>query len=1049
MINEFFSHLHKDYNPKTDNEHTHRTTLENFLREFCDSTNPDIAVRQEIKGENLKTPDFSFFNKENLSLIGLLENKKIGLSIDKLVSSPQIIEYRKRSENIIITNYHDWIRLKDGNITHHVKLLSQQELIAGKPPEQEKLTELKNLLTAFLSTKPQGIGSTKILAEQLALRCHDLREFLTIILKQQKSKKQDTPLVNLFEAFQNYVDSNLSQEDFSDAFAQTLAYSMLLAKLNNPNEIINIYTIQKYIPNNFELIQHLARFLTDLEDEAYARINHRIEEILGIINHLQLADIISELSGVKKLEIDANLDPNIARDPFIYFYEHFLQEYDPKKRKDRGVYYTPPSVVNFIIRGVNHILKTQLNISEGLADSHRVQMLDFATGTGTFLHETILQMFDDPAISDNKTMQEALVKDHILKNLYGFEYLMAPYAIAHLKLSQLLRDKGFDITNSNQGLKIYLTNTLDIPTAESKAKNFPFTQTLKKESQNAHEVKEKPIRVIVGNPPYAGASKNTGKIDDITKQAYAPAGEKKMNWDDYVKFIRFAHKKMEKTDKGIIAIITNNNFLNAITLREMRNSLMRDFNAIYILNLHGNSNIGEFAPDGKPDKNVFDIQVGVCITFLVKTTKPKPDPFYCDIYYAAIKSSKQKDKWKKISESDFGIFKKLEVNKFNRAFNATRWKNRFDENLSLFMPMEKNIGKLITQYGNFWGVTEIFENYGSGVKTERDPITIHHSQEDIENIIYDFLHYPENELHLKYQAPLNKTDSRDWSIKRAKADIEKHIGQDLYKEILYRPFDMRKTYYTQTSKGFIGTPGAKIMRHMLAGENYGLGFSRLVSSENEYTEFGIINNLTDIHYIGGQSYFSPLYNYDKDFDNCKQENLTSEFREFIDGLYGKSYTPEQILGYIYGVLHSPNFRKKYQELLKIDFPRIPFIDDNKQFEALAKLGWELIQAHLMKTNIKTNAQLQGTGNGTVEQTPLHIKDKNHLYINSSQYFDNVSKEIWELKIGGYQVLDKYLKERKKADRPLTLAELQHIPKIIAILKFTIKQMQEIDEIWQA
>ena len=1060
-ISDYFNQLARDYNPKQDNEHTHRTKLENLLNDVCVLADNNINVRQEIKDESAQsraTPDFTFLDKTSYGLVGLLENKKIGADIDNIHKSEQIIKYRKRHENIIITNYHQWLRLKDGHITHDVSLLTPQEIIAGKQPTTDKVAELQTLLTAFFSTKPLGIGTTKTLAAQLAIRCYDLREFLDKILTTQKKSNEDTPLVNLFDAFQGYVDSNLTEEDFADAFAQTLVYSMLLAKLNHPNTNISLYTIQEFIPPNFNLIRHLAKFLTELNDDIYQRINHRIEEILGIINHADIGEITKELSGVKKLKVDDTFDPRIATDPFIYFYEHFLQEYDSQKRKDRGVYYTPPSVVNFIIRGINHLLKTELNIPEGLASAEQVQILDFATGTGTFLHETILQIFDEPAIKNNSNMQHALVNDHILENFYGFEYLMAPYAIAHLKLSQLLSDKGFNLTETNQNLKIYLTNTLDIPTDDTRAKNFPFTQTLKQESENAHEIKMKPVRVIMGNPPYSGVSQNKGEIDRITKQAYAPSGEKKMNWDDYVKFIRFAHQKMQDIDKGVIGIITNNNFLNAITLRKMRNRLMRDFNKIYILNLHGNSNIGELAQDGKPDKNVFDIRVGVCITFLIKTElKPKK----CDVYYASIKSSHQKNKWQQILSGDFNIFKKLDVETFNKNFNQTKWKNRFEENLSLFVPMADDIGKKITQYGNFWGVTDIFREHGSGVKTERDSITIHHNQKDIETVINDFLYYSEAELHDKYQKNFNKTDSRDWSIKRAKADIVKHSGQNLYRDILYRPFDVRKTYYTKTSKGFIGTPGAKIISHMQAGENYGLMTMRQYAyNVPDYCYTFVSSQMVECRIFvsnRGIVSFFPLYLYPKELkegemqykDSIKEktENFKPEFRQWVNEKYSKTYTPEQILSYIYAMLHSPNFRETYKELLKIDFPRIPFCDDKKQFESLAKLGWQLIQAHLMNQipATKNHTSLQGNGSNKVEQTPV-LTDKNHLYINKSQYFDNMPRDVWEFKIGGYQVLDKYLKERKKENRELTLAELQHIPKITAILQFTITQMKKIDKI---
>ena len=449
------------YNPKTDNEHTYRTPLENLLAAVCEELGKDIQPRHEVKDgqAQLGVPDFSFINKKNFGTVGLLENKKVGLDIEKLVGDKQVKKYRKRSENIILTNYHDWLLVRDGKVTHRANLGSVRDIQAKSQPDAKGVADLKNLLGAFLSKEPLGISRTKELAEQLALRCHDLRDFLTVKLKQQRKAKQDTRLVNMYAAFQEYVDSHLTEEDFADAFSQTLGYSLFLAKLNVPEgKDIDLFNVQKYIPTNFGLIRSLSDFLKELEEPEYLAIRYRVEEIIGMMNHLHKAGIVSELAGQKKLDLDEERDPLIARDPFIYFYEHFLKEYDAEKRKDRGVYYTPPSVVHFIVRSVNHILKTQFHITDGLADHNEVQLLDFATGTGTFLHEALYQMFEEPDIAGNPALQQSLVNDHVLKNFYGFEYLIAPYTIAHLKLSQFLRDKGFEI---DKPLNVYLTNTLE------------------------------------------------------------------------------------------------------------------------------------------------------------------------------------------------------------------------------------------------------------------------------------------------------------------------------------------------------------------------------------------------------------------------------------------------------------------------------------------------------------------------------------------------------------------------------------------------------------
>ncbi|MEI6847072.1 MAG: type ISP restriction/modification enzyme [Chlorobiaceae bacterium] len=1037
-----------NYNARTDNEHTYRTDLQNFLREACSEFQDNIEPRHEVKDgqHQLGVPDFSFIDNKKLGTVGLLENKSIGADINALVHSQQVKKYRKRSENIILTNYHNWLLVKEGTVTHQASLGTLDDIKHKAQPDARGVADLQVLLTAFLSQEPRGISRKKELAEQLALRCHDLRDFLVQEMERQKRAGEQSPLWDIFGAFQEYVDSELTPDVFADAFAQNLGYSLFLAKLNvHPeNTIIDLDNVQRFIPQNFGLIKALANFLKALDDEQYNPIRYRVEEILGMMNYLDLSEITSDLSFNTRLNLPDDEARLFERDPYIYFYEHFLQAYDARMKESRGVYYTPPPVVNFIIRGVNHILKHDFGIAEGLADEQQVQLLDFATGTGTFILEALMQMFEEPDIAGSKAMQNLLVKDHVLKNFYGFEYLIAPYTIAHLKLSQFLKDKGFRI---EKPLKIYLTNTLDMK-PHNKQYHIPFMQTLKAESEAAHKVKEMPIRVIVGNPPYNVKSKNSGPIDELVKEAYAPKDEKKMNWDDYVKFIRFAHHKMETIERGVIGIITNNSYLNAVTLRQMRNRLMQDFSAIYILNLHGNSLIGEQAPDGRQDANVFDIRVGTCIAFFVKTeAKPK----HCKIYYAAIKSSKRLDKYKQLAEGDMHLFEPLDVAAFNKQFATTRWAKRFTEPLSFFVPSGDDFAERLEAYGDFWGVTDIYIEYGGGIQTDRDKLLINHNAEKLaEHVRKAFDGHYDAEFKNKYNIENSSSYPLLERLKNNKFD------NACIQPILYRPFDTRKIYY---SVGFTSRPAWEIMRYLAEeSEQYGLVFCRQLVM-TEWKHILVTDKICERCYVSINSkelgYIAPLYLYpssDKGQVNMfapkeKQENFRPAFRQWLDNKYGQKFTAEQVLGYMYAVLHSPTFRKRYQEFLKIDFPRIPFVDDSQQFEALSSLGWELVQAHTMKIIPDgVVVTFQGEGDNKVTKVAYNSESKT-LYINTTQYFNNVPTEAWEFVIGGYQVLDKFLKERKKADRPLVLAELQHIPRVVRILCFTHAQMQKIDELF--
>lgn len=1044
-VQEYLNNL-RTYNSKTDNEHTHRTDLEILFVAICSEVNERIKPRQEIKDSKPKlgVPDFSFIHQDNLGTIGLVEVKKVGTNLTPIIHSDQIKKYRKRCENIIITNYLDFILLKDGAEFNRFTLRSKNRINDDFDINAIPVAEIETLFQVFLSEAPRDIATTRELAEQLALRCHDLREFLTQNITKHKKDKVKTHLVNLYDAFQQYVDSELGEEDFADAFSQTLGYSLFIAKLNNDTtNPIDLYNIQKFIPSNFALIRDLANFLTELEKDEYLGIRHRVEEILGMMNHLSLNDIINELAGRQQLDLGER-DPMIARDPFIYFYEHFLHEYDADKKRERGVYYTPPSVVHFIVRTVNDILVDQFGIAHGLADHNDVQVLDFATGTGTFLHEAFQQILDMPHVQASHALREQLVRDHFLKNFYGFEYLIAPYTIAHLKLAQFLRDKQL---HSNPELNILLTNTLDNIGGKAMQADLPFVQRLQQESKKARKVKQMPVRVIMGNPPYAGASKNKGDFDEVVKDSYAPKGETKMNWDDYEKFICFAHQKMKAIDRGVIGIITNNNFLNAITKRQMRNSLMRDFDAIYILNLHGNSNIGEIAPDGRPDKNVFDIKAGVAITFFIRKNGGND---HCDLYYAAIQSSNKKDKWRRVAEADLTIFEKLDVAAFNKGFGATRWQNRFDEDISLFVPSNDNIGAQIASYGDFWGVTDIFVEMNSGIQTKKDEIAIQYEHAEINSIIKDIKNLTDCELTSKY-----KTNDGVWTWNKARLSLAEHdYAKERIIKIAYRPFDNRVTFFNDRSSGFLARPRFDIMRHMLDGDNIAIMTCRLLST-NEWQHIFATNQISESAFVSINSrefgYHIPLYLKPKDADLLAEtearENFKPSFRKWIDNKYGTAFTPEQIMGYIYAVLHSPTYRTRYVELLKLDYPRIPFVDDRVKFEAISALGWDLIQTHLMKTTPSEIAvSLKGKGDSKVTKVEYHDQSK-RLSINEQQYFDNVPPDAWTFKIGGYDVLDKYLKERKKAARPLTLDEITHIPKVVNILSWTHKQMQKIDEIF--
>ncbi len=488
-------------------EHTLRPALDRLLNALVDGKKIKVIHEPKRDPAGKGAPDFKFKTNDE-RILGYLENKKIGESLDQVLKSEQIAKYKQLSGNLILTNYLEWLWLKDGVIARRETLCYLSDASNPKARlDPDKAKWVGALIAAFLSTPPQGLGRAKDLALALAFRCHELREFLAAELLRQEQEHQQGKLFGLFGVFKRDVFHELDIAGFANAFAQMLGYGLFLARLNRGDGApVSLNNAKQYIPTNFELIKELVDFLDELDQEEYREIKWLVEEILSIMNNLDLAALHEDLAFSPR---QGRLFPQseeerllFAKDPYVYFYEGFLKAYDKDMRKSRGVYYTPPPVVNFIVRGVNDLLKSVFGIKAGLADRKRVTVLDFATGTGTFLLEVIQQILEETS----EGVRDQLISEHALKNLYGFEYLIAPYTIAHLKLSQFLHDRGY-VMQPRERLQIYLTNTLE-PIEPQKNWLLP---ALSKEVELAQGVKNQPILVITGNPPYSGHSLNKGQ----------------------------------------------------------------------------------------------------------------------------------------------------------------------------------------------------------------------------------------------------------------------------------------------------------------------------------------------------------------------------------------------------------------------------------------------------------------------------------------------------------------------------------------------------------
>ncbi|ATE68287.1 DNA methyltransferase [Campylobacter jejuni] len=1032
-----------------DKEHTHRTALQNLLQAIKDNQDKQnkISIKQEPNNdkEGRGAPDF-LITKDFLTL-GYIENKRVNANLDNIITSDQILKYTKLSPNIILTDYLRFIllSLNDKNeiiICKEVKICSLDEIksiVKNQSLLDTKTQELNELFSIFFSKIPNPINSALDFANHLSLRTRILKDELLL------SSKNET-LLSLFNTFKETLYKELSYEEFCDSFAQTLTYSLFLAKLNNDTaKEIDLNNAKKFIPKSFPLIRSMSGFLDD-SFENLENIKWLLEEIINIINHIDITSIIKELN--KTGEKDLFNRPTILsthKDPYLHFYETFLASYDPKLREVRGVYYTPAPVVIFIINAIDEALKQDFNHKKGLSEAldKNITLLDFATGTGTFLLEAFRKALEP--ISKNSVNYNPKV---LIDKFCGFEFLIAPYTIAHLKISQSFKEEFNSPLNDDESLKIALTNTLYSKSIskEQNDQNTLFTLIdLTKEFKKAQKIKEEQILIITGNPPYSGASSNKGLYEDEIKISYglepskANLNNEQKKWissyfkekskqntstfkaiyekhkleneknskvmlDDYVKFIRFTQSKIDSQESGIFAFISNNSFLDNPTFRGMRYSLMQSFDKIYILNLHGDTRKKEKAPDGSKDDNVFDIMQGVSINIFIKQNSKAKNTniYYHDLY------GKRKDKYEFLYENDL---------------NSIKWtlvKN--NEPFYLFLPQNND---LLEEYNKGISVKDIFMLSSVGIASSKDAILISTNNKKLEQQVYNFY----NEFDKKY-----------------------------IKEIAYKPFDTQKIYYDIKK---VERPRIDIMEHFLGYENIGLIYDRGTNLK-EISNLFISSKVIDKHLVGANSYVSPLYLYpttrskkflEKENPNFNEENFTSKienfkesFRTFIDELYKEKFSPEDILGYIYAVLFHKIYREKYLDFLKIDFPKIPFTKDKNTFKNLSKLGLKLVNLHLLKNDeLDFNvgeALFKDIKNKNFKiQKIKYNKDVKELFINESLYFNKVSPEIYEFKIGGYAVLDKYLKSHKEED-----IDHKHFTLIIQTLDETLKIQDEISKI---
>ena len=984
MATHFDSYLRKLRETPLDEhtEHTGRSALEALLNTFAETTH-NTSVQHEPKREADKgAPDFKI--KRKGMILGYVEVKEIGSNLDKVLKSDQIKRYRTLSGNILLTDYLQWVwidreRVKGREILAYPTDLESRTLRIAP----ERAEAVGKLIGAFFSEAPQGIGRAQQLALALATRSQLLRDFLTTELTRQAARHVEGRLHALYEVFRQQIFHELTTKEFADAFAQMLAYGLFLARLNaGEKQTVTLENVRSHIPGSFRLIRELVRFLEEMNEKEYVDARWIVDEVLSIVNGLDLPTIHEDLSFRQRKAITRKVRAGdeeehrlFERDPFIYFYEDYLRAYDKETSKGRGVYYTPPPIVNFIVRAVDDILKDTLNIKDGLADHRRVTVLDFACGTGTFLLETFQRIFENIGGAESGRA-DPVVREHLLKNIYGFEYLIAPYTIAHLKLSQYLKDQDHPL-GSDERLQIYLTNTLE--PVDDRPPTFSFVPALAEEARRADEVKDKPILVILGNPPYSGHSKNKGawitaevaKYRDGISELSKP-GQGKWLQDDYVKFIRFAQMKMDEVKEGVVGIITNHSWLDNPTFRGMRKSLMSTFNQIYVLDLHGNSKKKERDPDGSEDQNVFDIEQGVAISLFIKGTEIDRGVWHGEFwgkrlakYQAAALGNKGSIGWTRLEP------------------DAPDW---------VFKVQDQDLGKL---YRKFWSVPDIYSSIGDpapGIVTTHDEFAISFTSADaVEKIRALLATANEREARKLFRL----CSQKQWSYETAKTELPDVNLSAALTRLHYRPFDTRWTIW---DSNVAVHRRERVMRHMLS-ENVAITTSRqsAVIGSPQFDGVMVVDRPVDFNFYrrGGEyvfpAYLNPTHEM-RDAQNApRRESLSAEFRVFLDQRYDHHYTPEEVLGYIYAVLYAPTYRIRYGEFLRSDFPRVPFPESADDFEKLSKFGWALVQAHLLRElPRKRLAAYHGKGDHMVEAV-RYAPTEEAISINKTQFFTRARK----------------------------------------------------------
>ena len=996
------------------------------------SSLPELSrfrIIYEPKRIECSAPDIVLLNKENTP-VAYLETKDIGDPDLRWVkqNKEQFERYKQGLDCIVFTDFLRFLLYQEGECLLEVCVAEKDGNCLMPLPDAE--AQFAELVAHLRDAQPVPITSPKRLALLMAGKAQLLARSIQVVLKDPTSDA-GYDLHQQLLRIKNVLMSNVSQVEFADWYAQTLIYGLFAARYHaNDLDTFSRKEAAELIPQSNPFLRKLFQRIGvyDLD----VRVAWIIDDLVGIFG----------ATDVRAL-LDANKE---ERDPVMLFYEDFLTAYNPERRKARGVYYTPAPVVSFIVRTVDELLQKEFDLREGLADAskspdgkHRLQILDPATGTGTFLVGVVRAIYSK--FAGQTGVWNNYVKDHLLPRLHGYEILMAPYAMAHLNLEYVFRETGAtNLGNARYG--IYLTNTLEDAHFDGNLFS-PIDQEAKAVSllkQDMH------VMVMLGNPPYNVVSANKSQWIEGLVQSYK-VGLNEQNIqplsDDYIKFIRYAQWQIERTGEGVIGFITNNSFLDGVIHRTLRAELLRVFDEIYIVNLHGNSRLKEKTPEGGKDENVFDIQQGVSILLLIRRkegSKRAARLHYAELY------GLRKDK--------FTALQKL-------SLQSAAWKTLTPKApYHFFVPKDFSLQK---EYRKGFSLTELFTHYNSGASTSRDRLIVQSKKDEVSHLLEEIRTQTTDDLRRKYKLGF---DTRNWKVANAQLDAKSPALIVL--EYAYRPFDTCFAPYSGVSRGLWAYPCFSTLGALLHPSNYALCTTRFVTAFDTFYHCMVSATLVDKGFVSNRpsesTYAFPLYRLPTGCSYTPAElaagktlagepiplelNMRPEVLAKISAAVGEPVAGEEVFDYVYGVLHDPEYRLKYFEFLKIDYPRIPYPQDLAEYRLFAARGARLRRLHLMDESLDlpqvATFEVAGSNEVTTvryEETPLgerNVLDSNapegRVWINDTQYFAHVPLRVWDHYVGAYQPARLWL--QKRVGRRLDFDDVRWYLRMVATIAET-------------